>query len=577
MQKFYYHTRHIPEEQLKLDTPFGRRVKEAGLCDVMDEKNTKLLNDYGVDIIETRLVWWELEKEPGVYDWSVMDKRIEDIEKAGLKPGVFPWFMHAPDWENKMVRAQCIEHGENSSIISLWEPRLLEVYDRLFEALANRYGDRIKFLYFSFYGDFGEPQYPHCTKHYKFSAKHAHYGYWCGDKLAREDFKRYLQDRYDTLDELNEAWNTEFTDWDGNMMPRMPLVANTLKRRQDFREWYTKCLIDFVDKAGAVIRKHFPDIRAGFPMGGDRERLRLGQIKSSVIKRVAKKYNLLVRWTSMGNEFDYGIIDFQARRVSSAVDFYSQKGFGTEVSLGISGDMAYHALYVNLSNGSSLLHNEMTGIIDGWDDYYPWKDKLQVLKAKSDIAVFYPVEGEQLECITPERTAEMLDGYDLGNLTVNDMDAPDTHDLYIKGGDLRKLYNYDVYDSYMIADGALENKKDFIILDTCPIPKDTMDNIMKWVNAGGRLWYLSDSKPWILETSQEMQAYIEDNYSATVKTVQGNEQGVYCLDNWPDFEPYVSMRKKYQEGDSPVFITLHDTGHSVYLPDKKKIIIDTQN
>lgn len=44
-------------------------------------------------------------------------------------PGVFPWFMHAPEWENKMVRAECIEHGEKSSIISLWEPRLLEEYD----------------------------------------------------------------------------------------------------------------------------------------------------------------------------------------------------------------------------------------------------------------------------------------------------------------------------------------------------------------------------------------------------------------------------------------------------------------
>ncbi|MBQ4110238.1 MAG: beta-galactosidase [Clostridia bacterium] len=570
MQKFYYHTRHIPEEQLKLETDSGRRVKEAGLCDVMNEKNTKMLKDYGVSVIETRLVWWELEKEPGVYDWSVLDKRIEKIEKAGLMPGVFPWFMHAPEWENKMVRAECIEHGEKSSIISLWEPRLLQVYDRLFAALAERYKDRIKFLYFSFYGDFGEPQYPHCTKHYKFSAKHAHYGYWCGDKLAREDFQRYLQNKYDSLNDLNEAWNTEFTDWDGNLMPRMPLVANTLERRQDFREWYSESLIDFVDKAGEIIRKHFPDIRAGFPMGGDRERLKLGQIKSLVIKRIAEKYNLLVRWTSMGNEKDYGIIDFQARRVSSAVDFYAKKGFGTEVSLGIPGDMAYHVLYVNLSNGSSLLHNEMTGIADGWDDYYSWKDKMPVLSAKSDIAVFYPVEGEQMECITPERTEEMLDGYDLG---ITDTDAADTHDLYLKGGDLRKLYNYDVYDSYMIADGALDSKKDLIILDTCPLPEKTIEKIMKWVNSGGRLWYLTNSNPWILETSADIKTYLEEKYSVTVKECQGEESGVYCVENWPDFEPYISIRKKYKQGDKPVFITLHKKGYSVYLPEEKRIII----
>ena len=144
MSKFYYHTRHIPEEQLRLDTPAGKKVKEELLCDVMDYSDN--LHEYGIDVIETRLIWWELEKEPGKYDWSVLEKRIEKIEEAQIDPCVFPWFMHAPEWEHELLRAKCIEHGEESSIISMWEPRLLEVYDRLYGALAKVYGDRIKFL-----------------------------------------------------------------------------------------------------------------------------------------------------------------------------------------------------------------------------------------------------------------------------------------------------------------------------------------------------------------------------------------------------------------------------------------------
>ena len=30
-----YHTRHIPEEHLNMDTPMGKGVKENGLCDVL--------------------------------------------------------------------------------------------------------------------------------------------------------------------------------------------------------------------------------------------------------------------------------------------------------------------------------------------------------------------------------------------------------------------------------------------------------------------------------------------------------------------------------------------------------------
>ena len=148
-------------------------------------------------------------------------------------------------------------------------------------------------MYFSFYGDFGEPQYPHSTAHYQFSSPHAHYGYWCGDDLARADYKKFLQKKYKSIADLNKAWDDNISGWDEDLMPAMPLVSNSLKKRQDFREWYNSSLIEFIDKVCTIIRKHFPDIRGGYPMGGDRERLNLGQVKSTVIKKINKKYILI--------------------------------------------------------------------------------------------------------------------------------------------------------------------------------------------------------------------------------------------------------------------------------------------
>ena len=71
-----------------------------------------------------------------------------------------------------------------------------------------------------------------------------------------------------------------------------------------------------------------------------------------------------------------------------------------------------------------------------------------------------------------------------------------------------------------------------------------------------------------------MQTYLEEKFSVSVKTTQEEASGVYCLNDWPDFEQYRKIREKYQEGSAPVFVTLHDKGYSVYLPDKKQIVIE---
>ena len=68
--KMYYHTRHIPERHLNLSTPMGAEVKANGLCDVLEEPYYSCMKDYEIDVIETRCVWYEIEPEKGVYDFS---------------------------------------------------------------------------------------------------------------------------------------------------------------------------------------------------------------------------------------------------------------------------------------------------------------------------------------------------------------------------------------------------------------------------------------------------------------------------------------------------------------------------
>ena len=66
-----FHSRHIPEPWLNFETPMGRGVKRNGLCDTLQPDVLLRLKDQGVQLIETRLVWWELEAEAGRFFSSV--------------------------------------------------------------------------------------------------------------------------------------------------------------------------------------------------------------------------------------------------------------------------------------------------------------------------------------------------------------------------------------------------------------------------------------------------------------------------------------------------------------------------
>ena len=187
---FHYHSRHIPLEHLNLDTSMGRVVASNGLHIVLEPDNLAKLKSFGVDTVELRLTWCELEKVPGQFDFSRFDRDIERVEKAGLQPGLMAWFNHPPSWYGG-TRFKCLSHGLESTTLSPWDPATLREADRLYAKVAERYGDRIKFVYVTGSGDYGEPCLPQGVRHYVFSSPHSHIGLdWVGDRFARAAWAR---------------------------------------------------------------------------------------------------------------------------------------------------------------------------------------------------------------------------------------------------------------------------------------------------------------------------------------------------------------------------------------------------
>lgn len=473
LNKIHYHTRHIPIEYLNLETPMGKDVQKNGLCDVLKEPYLQELKDYGIEVIETRLAWWGLEEKQGTKNYDRLKRDMDLIEKSGFKIGMFPWFQHPPKWENRITKLICLDHDVESTILSLWDEKLLAEYDSLYKDLSVKFGDRIKFLYVGVYGDYGEVQYPHGVEHYKFSPPHDHLGLWCGDSLARKNYKIYLADKYKHIKNLNKAWLTNFNSFEDDLMPKLPFEENSLSQRLDFMNWYSGSLLEFTDAVCEIARKYFPKTELGLPLGSVYEPIEMGQIKSLAAK-IASKYGITARWTGLACLNEFPLSNVCARRVSSAARFYGCK-FGLEASLILNKENVLNAVYETLSNGTYMLHNDVGNILRAKDEYVKYRNYIERLPVKCNISVYYPVEAEMCKCM-------------------------DISSVYQEFKELRGYCDYEIADSYMIKDGFLETVKDLILPKNCLIPSETIQKIMDWTKKGGLVWYISGNEPHVLES-----------------------------------------------------------------------------
>lgn len=525
--KCYYHTRHIPREHLRLEDPTGKTVENNFLCDVLEEPVISEMKKYDIDIIETRAVWAEIEKEEGILDFSVVRERVEKIKKAGIGVGIFPWFQHPPAWKKDGTRLKCLEHGKESTLISLWDSQLLEIYDRLYGALAAEFKNDLDFLYVGVYGDFGEVFYPHGVTHYIFSPPHGHPGLFCGDELARKSWRAYLKEKYRTAEKLGCAWNEEINSFDDNLMKFSE--HDNIEKRLDIAKWYTDSLMNFTEEVCRIVRKYFPNVRAALPIGQRREPLEFGQIKSRAAK-IAGKYNMSVRWTSVGDfGEDFAKSNICSRRLSSAAKFYGA-GYGVEASLYLSKETAAPVIFEMLSNNTQIMHNDPGNIMRAGEVYNKFRKYDKCYNFVCDTAVYYPLAAEL--CIRPD--IEKLKQISKGHSAYDELDRDrgrasdiiNMPELYDDMARYRECADYGICDEMMIDDGFLKNIKKLVLMPKTVVLGKAAEQIAEFAENGGEVFFAKENPPKILETGEvfECGTGVENLFE------QKKKDGVFCTE-----------------------------------------------
>ncbi|MEV5870560.1 beta-galactosidase [Streptomyces tendae] len=195
--------------------------------------------------------WSRLEPRPGVHDFGWLDRLLDLLHEAGI--GVVlatptasppPWLGHLhPDTLPRDADGRTEwwggrQHFSHSSTVYRRHAAAIT------EALAARYASHPALTLWHINNEY-------CT-------------YDHGDEAATR-FRRWLQDRYGTLDALNTAWGTAFWsqgygDWAEVAPPRHAHYLRNPSQVLDFRRFTSDMLLECYTAERDIVRRHTPHI-----------------------------------------------------------------------------------------------------------------------------------------------------------------------------------------------------------------------------------------------------------------------------------------------------------------------------
>ncbi|UCG66179.1 MAG: beta-galactosidase [Deltaproteobacteria bacterium] len=497
---------------------------------LLTDKAFENCKEAGITSLQSYVTWAEIERKPGLLDFSTYDVLVEKLLKHGLKWVPFlimgPYYA-TPRWfqeSEQSIYAKCLEHGRECSIQSIWNPYLANYVDHFISLFADHYRDRTLFesISLGISGNWGEAIYP-ATGGF-LGEFHVHPGWWCGDDYGLADLRRFATKKYTSLATLNRRWNTNFrtfsdisfpevkqTIWKDlscemikaiphNLKPMLKRIRHRwtetygtsmtqlrtafykshkkasiekLQRWLDFVEWYQKSMTDWAEFWIETARRYFPINEIYLVTGGEGEPM-LGADFSTQTKTAAK-HRAGVRITNQND--DYGESFVRTRLVACA-----SRHYGTYFTTEEAGVNRPHGVTMRIfdcaTSGARGIY--FKSIIGTGTDMCtnrnltpgePTKGAENLLRNMHHMSLSAPIID--LAVLFP-------------NTSIN-IDHSIVGSLYNQCSALRSLTDLDLIDENMIGDGLLKEYRFLVILAGNVLRTYTLAEIRNWVTGGGIL------------------------------------------------------------------------------------------
>jgi len=242
--------------------PAGGRGVMDGLvlgCDYNPEQwspdvwreDVELMREAGVSLVAVNVFGWsDVEPGPGRYEFERLDAVLELLHEHGIGVNLGTGTASPPPWLSArhpeilpMMPDGTRRYPGGRQAWCPSSPVFRERAVALAEQVARRYGSHPAVRLWHVSNELGCHN-PHC---------------YCD--VSAEAFRRWLRDRYETIDALNAAWGTSFWSqrygaWDEIGTPRLTVSTPNPTQVLDFQRFSSDELLAYYQAEAAVIRRH---------------------------------------------------------------------------------------------------------------------------------------------------------------------------------------------------------------------------------------------------------------------------------------------------------------------------------
>jgi beta-galactosidase len=218
-------------------------------------EDVRLMREAGVNIVSLPIFSWpQLEPEPGVYDWQWLDRILTllwdngiaiDLATATATPP--SWLLRAhPEMRPMDADGHLLEFGSRQ-VYCPSSPVWRENVARMARAMAERYGDHPGLAMWHISNEYGD----HVSR------------CWCPESARA--FRRWLQNRYGTLEGLNDAWGVNvwgqrYTSWEHIETPKRAPGPGNPTQLLDFERFSSDAMLELFQIEIDVLREITPDV-----------------------------------------------------------------------------------------------------------------------------------------------------------------------------------------------------------------------------------------------------------------------------------------------------------------------------
>jgi sulfatase modifying factor 1 len=446
----------------------------------------------GFTSLEQYVTWESIENNgKDQWDFSKWDQQVAIMRSAGLKWMPFliagpayslpDWYRASSDFEG----LHCLEHNIESKVQSIWDEKYGAYVERFLQKVADHYGESgaLEAVLLGITGDFGEAIFPDWHGNWTTQIPglyHSHAAYWCGDRFARQHFRKAMARKFGDIGPLNIAWGTKFPSLEAVVMPdirvdpvegfrvdehtqagRFEMKDGFARRRWiDFVDWYRQSMAEYADLWMGLARKHFPGLPVYLCTGGYAQTYHSSEF--SMQCKVAARHGGGIRITNEASNYANNFV--VTNWVSSAGTFYGTY-YGFEPAGDVTEKGVAARIYNATASGARELHfygGNVFGSQAKMEAFARQFKHLRQTHPEKEIGVLYP------------DTPIMLGD-------ISHLDVVRGHEL------LRDYTDFWYVDDLTIQDGILSRIKCLIVCTGTYYRKATLEAIQAWVEAGGLL------------------------------------------------------------------------------------------